>query len=109
VIKNDFALSKRVFHDGKDMGSMREHLIAHNPSDPRIAPLDIDDQYYMWVFEQLSRSRPYEQGHPLPISLSTFRDYMTLFNDELDEKEILLLQSIDDAFVSELIKNNKEQ
>lgn len=91
------------------MGCLRDHLMIANPGDPRLVPpkLDLDDQYYLWVFNQLNRSRVYDQGCPYSISLSTFRDYMTLFDDELDTDEVLLLQELDDAFVHTMIKNRE--
>lgn len=95
-------LGARIVHEGKDMGSKREHLQTANPDDPRLKEpeLEIDDVYYLRVFGQLMRSRPHTHGYPLPLSLNVFRDYMVLFEDHLEADEILLLQTIDDAFMA---------
>lgn len=109
VLSNEVTLSKRIRHDGKDLGSLREHLEAANPSDPRLVSqqLSTDDQYYMWVFNQLCRSRTFEQGIPSSIPLDVYNDYMTLFDDTLDLEELLLLQALDDTFVRTMIKNRE--
>lgn len=107
LLENEVALNKRIVHEGNDMGCVRDHIKMASPNDPRLKspPLEQDDQYYMWVFNQLNRSRRFEQGIPAQLSLDVYRDYMTLFGDTLDIDELVLLQALDDTFVRQMIKN----
>lgn len=91
---------------GNVLGTNREMLTRRNPNDERLHDpvLNGFELYWMWVFSQLNRNRNYDQGCPFPISLRTFKDYQELFNDHLDEDEVLLLQAMDDAFIEALNK-----
>jgi hypothetical protein len=108
VIANEVELNKRVDTGTTKKSTLREHLQIAVPDHPLLKQEELDeyDSYYMFVFSQLNRSRIYEQGYPFQLSLSVFNDYMKLFNDELTEDEVLLLQYLDAAFLDAIAKRD---
>lgn len=82
--------------------TQREMLASVNVNHPLLEPYDLDDydSYIMWVFRQLDRDRQYTMSGAMPVNLNSIQSYCTLFCDNLQIDEILMLQRMDIAYLN---------